>query len=78
VAFADPPYGWAGLAELAEELVTQRRGMSSSGIVVVQHERRVQWPEALLPSRAKRFGDTLMSFFWPPSCVARGTEEVAP
>jgi 16S rRNA (guanine966-N2)-methyltransferase len=78
VAFVDPPYGWAGLVRLVEELVTQRRGLSASGIVVVQHARSVRWPEALSPSRTRRFGETLVSFFWPPSPVAEGAEEVAP
>ncbi|MFQ6098742.1 MAG: 16S rRNA (guanine(966)-N(2))-methyltransferase RsmD [Armatimonadota bacterium] len=66
VAFADPPYGWPGLVRLVEGLVVERRGVSDSGIVIVQHRRNVEWPPRLMPSRAKRFGDTMLTFFAPP------------
>jgi 16S rRNA (guanine(966)-N(2))-methyltransferase RsmD len=63
--FADPPYRFPEYAELLEG-VSARGLLAAGGLLVVEHERRVELPEAvgnLTRTRQARYGDTLLSFY---------------
>lgn len=63
IAFVDPPYQFEGLGEVLGLLLEQRAGVSDAAVVVVQHSRGDEAVEGLEPTRAKPFGDSVLSFF---------------
>ncbi len=63
VVFADPPYGYEQLGELARRLVLAREGVAAGGLVVFQRDRRQELPGLPPPTREKPFGDSVLSYF---------------
>ncbi|MGD8237287.1 MAG: 16S rRNA (guanine(966)-N(2))-methyltransferase RsmD [Armatimonadota bacterium] len=64
IVFADPPYGYEGLAELVTAVPGQREASAEGGVVVIQHARRASLPDEPTPDQVKRFGESVMSFYW--------------
>ena len=63
VVFADPPYGYERLGELAERLVLRHEGMAAGGVVVFQRDRRRELAGLPPPTRERPFGDSVLSYF---------------
>jgi len=79
VVFADPPYE-AGLAERALELLGAWQGLAPFALVVVEHESRLDLPEAsgvLVRTRTEGYGTTALDFYEArgAGAPARGKEE---
>lgn len=71
VVFADPPYAAQTPAQVAS-LVARSGVLREGGTLVVEHDRRVDAPEAvdgLVRTDSRRFGDTAVSFYQRPSQV---------
>jgi len=63
VVFADPPYGLDELPDLARRLIVAGEGRAAGGLVVLQHSGHQELPGLPEPSRARSFGDSVLSFF---------------
>ncbi len=63
IVFADPPYGLARLEELARRLIVAGEGVAPGGLVIIQHSRRQELPGLPEPTRARNFGESVLSFF---------------
>lgn len=66
--FADPPYA-ARVVETVLEQVTRSKLLTSGGMLVVEHDKREEAPEAhegLERVDQRRFGDTVASFYRNP------------
>jgi len=64
IAFVDPPYDDAGALSLFAQLIRSEI-VAADGLLILQHSRRADIQPLPEPYRAKRFGDTLLSFFAP-------------
>jgi len=65
LVFADPPYAARTPAQVAA-LVARSGVLKEGGVLVVEHDRRVEAPEAhegLVRTDSRRFGDTSVSFY---------------
>ena len=65
IIFADPPY-LRGFAQKVIDLTVESDILEKNGILVLEHHRKetLEHPEErLLYIKAKRFGDTMVSFF---------------
>ncbi|HEY3449881.1 MAG TPA: 16S rRNA (guanine(966)-N(2))-methyltransferase RsmD [Myxococcales bacterium] len=65
LVFADPPYAAQTPAEVAT-LVAKSGVLKEGGVLVVEHDKRVDAPEAqegLVRTDTRRFGDTSVSFY---------------
>lgn len=72
VAFADPPYGYERLSDLARLLALRGEGLGAAGIVVIQRSSRQELPDVPRPVREKSFGDSVLSFFEPVGADTQG------
>lgn len=65
LVFADPPYAAQTPAQIAS-LVARAGALKEEGVLVVEHDRRVEAPEeqeGLARTDTRRFGDTAVSFY---------------
>ncbi len=65
IIFADPPYQ-KGFAQKVIDLVVKHSLLDKNGILVLEHHKKETFEcpeERLLCLKAKRFGDTMVSFF---------------
>ncbi|HTK83030.1 MAG TPA: 16S rRNA (guanine(966)-N(2))-methyltransferase RsmD [Bacteroidota bacterium] len=62
--FADPPYAYGHVA-LLPGLILRRQLLKKEGFLIIEHEKRVQFPEdpAYHIAVQKEFGNTRVSFF---------------
>jgi 16S rRNA (guanine966-N2)-methyltransferase len=72
VVFADPPYGYDRLSDLARRLALRGEGVAAGGVVVIQHSSTQELPDAPRPVREKSFGDSVLSFFEPVGADTQG------
>ena len=68
LVLADPPYGIAEAELTAALAALVGRGWTRPGsVVIVERARRSgepSWPEALVPDRVRRYGDTELHWAW--------------
>lgn len=62
LVFADPPYGLAGLSTLPG-LIFEKSLLNEDGIFILEHDYRHGFEQHPHFLRAKKYGDTIFSFF---------------
>ena len=72
IIFADPPYVYPHIWDVAARLLEADVGAHDDTVVVIQHHRSVDLSARWPPSQAKEFGDSRMTFYWDLPKLRRG------
>ncbi len=68
VIFADPPYAWEQLPQLPT-LVFESGAVANDGYLIIEHPEKMKFqPSPLwLTTLVRKYGNTVLTFFQPPS-----------